>query len=69
MVIQLKDLEALKNVIELNPALQEKLQSAPDATHRTTLLREIAATSPLSVVMSEQIASLRLWAQDRTIPA
>jgi SpoVK/Ycf46/Vps4 family AAA+-type ATPase len=33
------------------------------------LLREIAATSPLSVVMSEQIASLRLWAQDRTIPA
>ncbi len=33
------------------------------------LLKEIAATSPLSVVMSEQIASLRLWAQDRTIPA
>jgi SpoVK/Ycf46/Vps4 family AAA+-type ATPase len=33
------------------------------------LLREIAATSPLSVVMSEQIASLRVWAQDRTIPA
>jgi SpoVK/Ycf46/Vps4 family AAA+-type ATPase len=33
------------------------------------LLNEIAATSPLSVVMSEQIASLRLWAQDRTIPA
>ncbi|WP_323815100.1 AAA family ATPase [Cellvibrio sp. NN19] len=33
------------------------------------LLREIAATSPLSVVMSEQIAGLRLWAADRTIPA
>jgi SpoVK/Ycf46/Vps4 family AAA+-type ATPase len=33
------------------------------------LLREIAATSPLSVVMAEQIAGLRQWAQDRTIPA
>src|SRR5690606_12309651 len=33
------------------------------------LLREIAATSPLSVVMAEQIARLRLWAKDRTIPA
>jgi SpoVK/Ycf46/Vps4 family AAA+-type ATPase len=33
------------------------------------LLREIAATSPLSVVMSEQITQLRLWAEDRTIPA
>ena len=56
MVIQLKDLEALKNVIELNPALQEKLQSAPDAAHRTTLLREIAATSgiPFNVADHEQ---------------
>lgn len=33
------------------------------------LLREIAATSPLSVVMAEQITQLRLWAEDRTIPA
>lgn len=33
------------------------------------LLREIAATSPLSVVMAEQIAQLRVWAEDRTIPA
>lgn len=33
------------------------------------LLAEIAATSPLSVVMAEQIAQLRMWAQDRTIPA
>jgi hypothetical protein len=45
MVTQLKDLEALKNVVKLNPALQEKLQSAPDAAHRTTLLRDIAASS------------------------
>lgn len=33
------------------------------------LLREIAATSPLSVVMAEQIAQLRRWAEDRTVPA
>lgn len=33
------------------------------------LLEEIASTSPLSVVMAEQIAQLRLWAADRTIPA
>lgn len=33
------------------------------------LLKEIAATSPLSVVMAEQIAQLRIWAEDRTIPA
>ncbi len=33
------------------------------------LLGEIAATSPLSVVMAEQIAQLRLWAADRTVPA
>ena len=60
MVIQLKDLEALKNVIELNPALQEKLQATPDATHRTTLLREIAATSgnPFNVADHEQFLGL-----------
>jgi len=33
------------------------------------LLNEIAATSPLSIVMAEQIAQLRLWAADRTVPA
>ena len=33
------------------------------------LVREIAATSPLSVVMAEQITRLRMWAKDRTIPA
>lgn len=33
------------------------------------LLAEISATSPLSVVMAEQIAQLRIWAEDRTIPA
>jgi SpoVK/Ycf46/Vps4 family AAA+-type ATPase len=33
------------------------------------LLQEILNTSPLSVVMAEQIAQLRTWAADRTIPA
>lgn len=33
------------------------------------LLREAAATRPLSVMMAEKIASLREWAKDRTVPA
>jgi len=35
----------------------------------TTLLKELAATSPLSKVMAEQITQLRAWAAARTIPA
>jgi SpoVK/Ycf46/Vps4 family AAA+-type ATPase len=57
---------------EIEQAIIAALYSASaEAKALTTeiLLREIAATSPLSVVMSEQIASLRLWAEDRTIPA
>ncbi len=34
-----------------------------------SLLAEITNTSPLSVVMAEQIARLRIWAADRTVPA
>ncbi|MDO3383804.1 AAA family ATPase [Gilvimarinus sp. SDUM040014] len=33
------------------------------------LLSECSATSPLSVVMAEQIARLRQWASERTVPA
>lgn len=33
------------------------------------LLDELAETRPLSVVMAEQIASLRQWAAERTVPA
>ena len=33
------------------------------------LALEIARTQPLSVVMAEQIADLRAWAADRTVPA
>jgi hypothetical protein len=45
--------------------------AAANAQKLTTdiLLQEILNTSPLSVVMAEQIAKLRLWAEDRTIPA
>jgi len=44
--------------------------SAGNQTLNTAgLLAEMAATSPLSVVMAEQIARLRQWASERTIPA
>lgn len=57
---------------EIEQAVVAALYSAasvgkPLDTH--ILLQEIIATSPLSVVMSEQINQLRLWATDRTIPA
>lgn len=38
----------------------------PDAA---AIAREIAATRPLAVVMAEQVAALRAWAQDRTVRA
>jgi len=40
--------------------------SAVTAQH---LLREAAATRPLSVVMAEQVEALRQWARPRTVPA
>jgi hypothetical protein len=33
------------------------------------IARELKATQPLSVVMGEQVAALRAWAKDRTVPA
>jgi ATP-dependent Zn protease len=33
------------------------------------ILQELRATQPLSVVMAEQVAALRAWARDRTVPA
>jgi SpoVK/Ycf46/Vps4 family AAA+-type ATPase len=33
------------------------------------LLRELASTRPLSVVMAERVTALRSWAQARTVPA
>jgi SpoVK/Ycf46/Vps4 family AAA+-type ATPase len=34
-----------------------------------TLIKELKATRPLSVLMAEKIAGLRAWAADRTVPA
>jgi ATPase family associated with various cellular activities (AAA) len=33
------------------------------------ILHELRETQPLSVVMAEQVAALRAWARDRTVPA
>ena len=38
----------------------------PNATH---ILKELQATRPLSTVMAEKMAQLRLWARDRTVQA
>ena len=46
------------------------LASAADRTvTQADLLNELQQTRPLSVVMSEQVAALRLWAASRTVPA
>lgn len=57
---------------EIEQAVIASLYTANAANQPLTteiLLAEIAATSPLSVVMAEQIAQLRLWAAERTVPA
>ena len=41
-------------------------EGTPSTGH---VLAAIAATRPLSVVMAERIAALRLWAAERTVPA
>ena len=33
------------------------------------LLAELRTTRPLSVVMREQVAALRAWARERSVPA
>lgn len=57
---------------EIEQAIVAALYSA--ATSEKTLdmsclLAEIANTNPLSIVMAENIARLRLWASNRTVPA
>ena len=37
--------------------------------HTPLVLDEIKATRPLSVTRHEEVAALRAWAQDRTVPA
>ena len=39
------------------------------ALDEALLREELAATRPLSVVMREQVAALRAWARERTVPA
>ena len=34
-----------------------------------TVVDELRATRPLSVTRAEEIAALRAWARDRTVPA
>jgi hypothetical protein len=41
-------------------------KETPETKH---LLAELGATRPLSIVMGEKIAGLRMWAQGRTVPA
>lgn len=57
---------------EIEQAIVSALYSAAASDKpldMTTLTSELAGTSPLSIVMAEQIARLRLWAADRTVPA
>ena len=57
---------------EIEQAIVAALYNAASqgkAVDTQLLLQEIASTSPLSVVMAEQINQLRHWAADRTIPA
>jgi hypothetical protein len=41
-------------------------QRPPDTA---LLLAELRNTRPLSVLMAEQVAMLRAWARERTVPA
>lgn len=57
---------------EIEQAIVAAMYTAASQAKKLTtdiLLQEIMNTSPLSVVMAEQITQLRLWAKDRTIPA
>jgi AAA+ superfamily predicted ATPase len=57
---------------EIEQVIVSALYSAfADGTPLTQqhLLREAAATRPLSVTMAEKIDALRTWARDRTVPA
>ncbi|MDO3384705.1 AAA family ATPase [Gilvimarinus sp. SDUM040013] len=44
-------------------------QTESQTMNTQLILSQCSFTSPLSVVMAEQMASLRHWAQDRTVPA
>jgi hypothetical protein len=78
--IALSDVEAVKlaersegfSGAELEQAVVAALYTAhslKQPMNAALIAHELAATQPLSVVMGEQIASLRAWARDRTVPA
>jgi len=57
---------------EIEEVVVSGLYTAFSLEHPLTtedLLREVAGTVPLSVTMAEKIASLRAWAETRTVPA
>jgi hypothetical protein len=54
VAINLKALEALKDVIKQDPGLQEKLQSTPDIAERMTWLGEIAAARNIPFDTADQ---------------
>ena len=57
---------------EIEQAVVGGLYTAHDLGQPLTpahLAAELGRTRPLSVVMAEKVAALRLWASDRTVPA
>ncbi|MEW8015384.1 MAG: AAA family ATPase [Candidatus Sedimenticola endophacoides] len=72
------DLEALAEAsegftgAEIEQAIVASLYAANAAGERMEsehLLEELTRTSPLSVVMAEEMGALRAWAEGRTVPA
>lgn len=72
------DLEALAHAsegfsgAEIEQAVVSALYTAfahGDDLHTPLVLDEMKATRPLSVTRHEEVAALRAWAQDRTVPA
>lgn len=57
---------------EVEQVVVSALYASHDGEHPVSdfiLLQEIRATRPLSVLMREQVESLRAWAAERTVPA
>lgn len=57
---------------ELEQAIVAALYTSHSTQQRmcaALILHELRETQPLSVVMGEQVAALRAWARDRTVPA
>ena len=72
------DIEALARAMEgfSGAEIEQAIVAALYASHAKReplqtrhILSEVGGTRPLSVVMAEQIAGLRAWAADRTVPA